>query len=321
MNENELDGRIVAARPSVPEGDRTEDAAHSRAESLLRAEIARAGERLSPRLARRRRLVLRGALAFAVTAAAVLIGLDLGLSDNGSKGGPGPAAASTLKQFANLVAGAPVRPLQAGQYYYVRTVSGSGLSALKTSNGGYSNAAAEEIWIGSDGSGRVLAPGGVDERYSPEKPIPLLRFQGVALDYEGLLALPGEPKALLRWLERQTRGDGPEAQDMQLGMIAELLGRAPAPPKLRAALYRLIDGFSGLKAEGRVRDPLGRSGIGFKRHMGGCKLQPEATCDWEIILDQKTGGLLASRRFLSNGGPNWEATAESGVVDSLLARP
>jgi hypothetical protein len=319
MSENEFESGIAAARPSVPEGDQTEEAARSRAESLLRAEITRTGERHRP--ARRRRLALRGALAFVVVAAAVLIGLDLGLFGKESKSGPGVAAAATLKQFANLVARAPNEPLRAGQFYYVRTISGSGLTAQKTSAGGYSNAAAEEIWIGSDGSGRVLAAGGVDERYSPGKPIPLLRFQGVDLDYQGLLALPTEPKALLRWLERQTKGDGPEAQDMQLGMIAELLGRAPAPPKLRAALYRLIDGFSGVRSEGRVRDPLDRTGIGFKRHMDGCKLQPEATCDWEIILDQETGGWLASRRFLSNGGPNWEATVESGIVDSVSERP
>ena len=319
MNEKELESRIAGARPSVSEGDQTEEAAGARARSLLRAEIAQASERHRP--VRRRRLVLRGALAFALVAAVVLIGLDLGLPGGGSKNGLPPATAATLKQFANLVAGAPDEPLQAGQYYYLRTVSGTGLKALKASAGGYSNAAAEELWIGSDGSGRVLAAGGFDERYNPRKPIPLLRFQGVDLDYQGLLALPTDPKALLRWLERQTKGDGPEAQDTQLAMIAELLGRAPAPPKLHAALYRLIDGFSGVKAEGRIRDPLGRVGIGFKRHMDGCKLQPEATCDWEIILDQKTGGWLASRRFLSNGGPNWQATVETGIVGSVSARP
>jgi hypothetical protein len=319
MNEKESDRRVGEARPSVPEGDQIEQAAHARARSLLRAEIAQASARRRP--ARGRRLALRGALVFAVAAAIVLVGLDLGLPGGKSKNGLPPAAAATLKQFANLVAGAPNEPLRTGQYYYLRSVSGSGPKALKIGTGGYSNAAAEELWIGSDGSGRVLAAGGFDERYSPGKPIPLLRFQGVRLDYQGLLALPSEPKALLRWLERQTAGDGPEAEDTQLAMIAELLGRTPAPPKLRAALYRLIDGFSGIKAEGRVRDPLGRIGIGFKRHMDGCKLQPEATCDWEIILDPKTGGWLASRRFLSNGGPNWEATAAAGIVDSLLARP
>lgn len=318
MNEKELENRIAEARPSVPEGDQTEELARSRAGSLLRAEIAQASRRRRP--ARGRRLALRGAIALAVIAA-VAIGLELGLPGERGKKGPTVAAAATLKQFANLVAGAPNEPLQTGQYYYLRTVSGSGLKALKTSTGGYSNAAEEEIWIGSDGSGRVLAAGGIDERYSAAKPIPLLRFQGVDLDYRGLLALPTGPKALLRWLERQTRGDGPEAQDMQLGMISELLGRTPAPPKLRAALYRLIDGFSGVKPEGRVRDPLGRIGIGFKRHMDGCKLQPEATCDWEIILEQKTGGLLASRRFLSNGRPNWQATVETGIVSSLKKRP
>ena len=317
MNKKKLESRIARARPGVPEDDPTEQAARARAGSQLRAEIAQASERRSPRAPRR--LVLRGALAFALVAA-VVIGLELGLPGAGSKSGPRPAAAATLKQFANLVAGAPNKPLQAGQYYYVRTISGSGLKALKSA-GGYSNAATEETWIGSDGSGRVLAAGGIDQRYRPGKPIPLLRFQGVQLDYRGLLALPTEPKALLRWLERQTAGDGPEARDVQLAMIAELLGRTPAPPRLRAALYRLIDSFSGVKAEGRVRDPLGRVGFGFKRHLDGCKLQPEATCDWEIILDQKTGACLASRRFLSNGGPNWEATVETGVVGSVLARP
>lgn len=320
MNEKEIDNRIAEARPAVPEGDQTEELARSRAGSLLRAEIAQASERR--RSAPRRRLALRGALALAVLAA-VVVGLELGLPGGGGKNGTPVANASTLKQFADLVADAPDAPLELGPglYYYVRTISGSGLEAVTVSTGGYSNAATEEVWIGSDGSGRVLSPGTSAERYSPSKPIPLLRFQGVELDYQGLLALPTEPKALRRWLARQTAGDGVEAQDVQLGMIAELLGRTPAPPKLRAALYRLIDSFSGVKAEGRVRDPLGRVGIGFKRHMDGCKLQPEATCDWEIILDQKTGGWLASRRFLSNGGPNWEATVETAVVLSPTQRP
>ncbi|MHB8060929.1 MAG: CU044_5270 family protein [Gaiellaceae bacterium] len=318
MNEKELDQRIAETRPYVPEGDQTEELARSRAGSLLRAEIAQADQR--HRKAPGRRLVLRGALALAAVAA-VVIGLELGLPGEGGKKGPPVAAAATLKEFANLVAAGPSKPLKPGQYYYLRTVSGSGLKALKTGAGGYSNAVAEEIWIGSDGSGRVLSPGAAPERYSSGKPMPLLRFQGVKLDYRGLLALPANPKALLRWLERRTVGDGPEAQDVQLGMISELLGRTPAPPKLRAALYRLIGSFSGVKTEGRVRDPLGRIGFGFKRHMDGCKLQPEATCEWEIILEPKMGSWLASRRFLSNGGPSWSATVESGVVNSLHARP
>jgi hypothetical protein len=318
MNEKDFERRIAETRPPVPEDDRTEQRARSRAGSLLRAEIAQAGERR--RSLRGRRFVLRGALAFAAIAA-VAIGLELGLPGGGGKKGPAPATAATLEEFANLVAGAPNEPLRPGQYYYVRSLSGGGLTALKTSAGGYTNAAAEEVWIGRDGTGRVLSPGAPAERYGPSKPIPLLRFQGVNLDYQGLLALPTDPKALLRLLERQTAGDGAEARDVQLGMISELLGRTPAPPKLRAALYRLIDGFSGVKAEGRVRDPLGRVGIGFKRHMNGCKLQPEATCDWEIILDQKTGNWLGSRRFLSNGGPNWTATVETGIVGSVIERP
>jgi hypothetical protein len=202
----------------------------------------------------------------------------------------------------------------------VRTLAGSGPNAVKTSTGGYRGAAEEELWIGADGSGRTLS-GGQDERYSPSRPIPLLRFQGVNLSYQGLLSLPTAPRVLRRWLERRAVGSGPEFLDIQLAVIAELLGRTPAPPKLRAALYRVIGGFTGVRAEGEVRDPLGRVGFGFKRHMNGCKLQPEATCDWEIILDRKSGAWLASRRYLSNGGPNWEATVETGIVSSLLERP
>ncbi len=321
--------RVAKARPPVPEGDETELRARSRARSLLRAEIAQASERHRP--SRRRRLVVRGALVAIVAAAVTLIGLDLGLPGKAGKGGPAPAAAATLKQFANLVAGAPDEPLQPGQYYYLRTLTGSGRSALKTSTGGYRNAAEEELWIGTDGSGRTLS-GGVDERYRPTltvdngngpepKLMPLLRFQGVDLSYRGLLSLPTQPSALLRWLQSQTKNDGPEKQDVQLAMIAELLGRTPAPPALRATLYRVIDGFPGTRSEGRVRDPLGRVGVGFVRHMAGCKLQPEATCAWEIILDPDTGNWLASRRTLSNGGPNWVATVATGIVTSVLERP
>jgi hypothetical protein len=318
MKDKDSTDRLAAARPSIPEGDPVEEQARSRARSLLRAEMAAAAERRSP--PRRRRLVLRGALVFAVLAAATLIGLDLGLPGKSSKVGPQVASASTLEQFARLVAAAPSKPLQPGQYYYLKVLSGSGLEAVKSSSGAYQNAAEEEIWIGADGSGLVLSPG-YAQRYSAADPMPMLRFQGVELDYRGLLALPTEPKALERWLARESSGNGPETQDVELVMIGELLGRTPAPPKLRAALYRLIDSFPSTRAEGRVLDPLGRKGMGFERHMAGCKLQPEATCDWEIILDQKTGNLLASRRFLSNGGPNWEAVVKTGIVSLLKKRP
>jgi hypothetical protein len=90
---------------------------------------------------------------------------------------------------------------------------------------------------------------------------------------------------------------------------------------LAAALDGVIDGFAAMRSEGRVRDLLDRLGIGFGREMAGCKLQPEATCAWEIILDPDTGSWLASRRTLSNGGPNWDATVATGIVASVLERP
>jgi hypothetical protein len=315
MTEKSFEDRIAAARPNGTEGDEIEVNARSRAHSLLRAEIARTNERSLT--AGRRRFVLRVAFAVAALAALTLIGLDLGLPGRADKSGPTIAVAATLEQFAQLVAGAPNEPLQSGQYYYVQTLTGSGERATRSPSG-KPNGQAEEIWIGTDGSGRVLTPGpyGQDEHYGPD-----LTVDNVHLTYAGLLALPIRPLALRRWLQMKAKGAGPEVVDVQLGMIAELLGRTPAPPALRAALYRVLNDFAGIKPEGRVRDPLGRSGVGFKRHMAGCELQPEATCDWEIILDPKTGNWLADRRYLSNGGPYWEATVESGVVDSMFERP
>ena len=84
MKENEQHRDLIAeARPLVPENDEVEAQAHSRASSLLRAEIVRAGEQRMPFSSRR--LVLRGALAFALVAVVTLIGLDLGLPGHTGK--------------------------------------------------------------------------------------------------------------------------------------------------------------------------------------------------------------------------------------------
>jgi hypothetical protein len=64
------------------------------------------------------------------------------------------------------------------------------------------------------------------------------------------------------------------------------LAEVPANPAVRATAFRLLSGLPDLTALGRVRDPLGRTGVGIGNSRFGNPGQ-------ELIIDPVTGSLLA----------------------------
>ncbi|GAA3935583.1 hypothetical protein GCM10023085_16220 [Actinomadura viridis] len=83
---------------------------------------------------------------------------------------------------------------------------------------------------------------------------------------------------------------------------AQLLLDVPVTPKVRAAAYRMLAGLPGVRSLGRLKDPLGRPGVGVA--------MPEARSDGSIlerqlIIDPGTGLLLADQEIVIRPGGSW----------------
>ncbi|MFD7865816.1 hypothetical protein [Streptomyces sp. NPDC059783] len=76
--------------------------------------------------------------------------------------------------------------------------------------------------------------------------------------WKGLDTLPTAPDALRRALSAGARGSAADEQTVR--QAGTLLTDAPAPPRLRAALYRVMAGTPGAKVTEGVKDAAGRTG-------------------------------------------------------------
>jgi hypothetical protein len=89
--------------------------------------------------------------------------------------------------------------------------------------------------------------------------------------------------------------------------------RSPLPPRLAAALYRVIARLPEMRLIGATRDPLGRPGVAVAFLGGGGKGHAE------LIFDRGTGAYLAERQVSASGGvDSWQAIENAAVVRSPL---
>jgi hypothetical protein len=92
------------------------------------------------------------------------------------------------------------------------------------------------------------------------------------------------------------------------------LAEVPAKPAVRAAAFRLLSGLPDLTALGRVRDPLGRTGVGIGNSRFGNPGQ-------ELILDPATGSLLVFEDLSRVDGhvtvTYYEALVDSGWTNNV----
>lgn len=120
------------------------------------------------------------------------------------------------------------------------------------------------------------------------------------LRYAQLLRFPHDPQTLFK----------PPAAN-ELNEIGQAFQYAPLPPAARSALVHLLAGIGGVQHLGTVRDPLGRSGVGFAitvpagalpgavvRHPGVPLRQRT-----ELIFDPTTDALLATEDVLLQASP------------------
>jgi hypothetical protein len=200
-------------------------------------------------------------------------------------------------------------------YLYTRTES------LRRATGGDADEVwtiqqleAEQFWIASDGSGRLLSsvgrvrfPGPRDRaRWEAAEHPPVPRrisdrlFAAGELDIsDGMTALPARSDALLTELRSRVEGGLPEDVDVFV-QIAELLAAGDASPELRSALFRAASELPGIELLGETRDPIGRAGVGVEM-----TYTDNGAAVSEIMIFDPTTSRLLAREVVLRARASW----------------
>ena len=232
----------------------------------------------------------RSRIAAAVAAVALVALVGSGVLPLGAQ--PDPAAAAALNRAADIAA---AQPAGSGVGYRHTKSEGAYLSGVGGDadhpDGIWALVPVErEIWIGPDGSGRLIesrgepiwfgpadeaawvaagAPdllGGQDSdtrfgptppNFEPGTPQP---WPG-SLHYEDLDALPTDVGALRAVIDARAAAGGGATDYQRFSIVGDLLRETVGTPQLRAALYRVAAGLGGVELIGSVTDRAGRTGI------------------------------------------------------------
>jgi hypothetical protein len=326
--------RLALARPDPdPDPER-------RGRVLTRA-LARPAIGAAPAIPRRRRqmrLAVLPAGVLAAAAVALLAAQLLQLAASGRESSPTASARSILLAAAVQAERAPA---EAGRYWHVSARVAMLLpDGLDRTHHTFTDAPGqrwrlypyqEDSWYASSASDRS-----VDLRQGDTVwPDCAAGLRGIdwwsrTLSVTQLQQLPADPARLHALLLDAVRGVVPgapargseaEAQDV-LSLAATLLD-APVAPDVRAAAYRVMASVPGTRSLGRVRDPLGRPGIGlaFSSPTGDARSYPWRRSE-EVVIDPATGTLLAtedvaaSSRDVRAGTPTYyRAVIAAGWTD------
>jgi hypothetical protein len=271
----------------------------------------------------------RARLAVASGAVAAAVAVTLALPALLPGGAASAEAARVLRRLAGVAADQPPQPPPApGQYVYTRSrgfqtylyVTGRGLSNIA-----FRQWATREVWIGPDGSGRLLESRGDPEFLSAQdraawvaagRPVldPTGRttddaFGPGGLHFLDLSGLPTDPQELLAVIEEREIVGGPEGDWETFVIVGDLLRETYAPPALRAALYEVAANLPGVEYVGVVQDDLGRRGVAVASTHGGVR--------HELIFDPETARLLGERQVMVDPGETGlevGAAAQAGTV-------
>jgi len=161
----------------------------------------------------------------------------------------------------------------------------------------------EKAWrqTGKPSSWEVDADGGTVTLSSKKRPWahdgprePAVHVGRAVLTPDELDDLPTDPAKLETFLlDPKIQGEvltGQKADGRLFDAAATLLTEAPASPKLRAALYRVLADIASVRTTEEVTDPLGRTGTA----VGVTRTAPDmGAYEDRLIIDEATGTLLA----------------------------
>jgi len=251
MDELMLLGEFRSNTPG-PSVDETADA-----RDLLFAAIAGARTRRAPRpghqaavkgpWASRARLLAIAVSCAAVAAIAAAVVVAPGQRTTHAEHGPTAlTAAYVLRKAASAAAG---QRADHGRFFVSE-------SEYIDPGNGRDAPAKRIIWIGNGAAGRLVESGPV----GGTAPIPPgISFGRRTITWAQLLRLPTAPGRLLAAIARASRNTGQPPLQADFGTIVGLLFESPAPPALRAALFRAASRLAGVKLVVDARDLIGRA--------------------------------------------------------------
>lgn len=268
----------------------------------------RGTERHESRLRRRPLLAIGGTVGLAA-AAAVAIALSVDFGDGGDGGSPvvtpTPATAqAVLVDLARRARAQPDAMPAPGQLFYVRSLT------TRLQGGKPASAATTEVvtfdrrvWSSPTEPGRLyetaitsqpLTGGKVTRMGNPDAPQATAATGGytigrIRLTRAQLLRFPTAPAAIVA----RMRHAQPHARTADLFEgIGDALREAPAPPALRAGLYRALASLPGVQLLGRTHDGRGRAAVAIG--LDGA----DGSTRTDLLLDPRTAEMLAERETL-----------------------
>ncbi|MEU2021960.1 CU044_5270 family protein [Streptomyces sp. NPDC016469] len=226
------------------------------------------------RFGRRRVFALAAAVAAVAVGVAVLPVTDVG--------GDGPAASASASEVFTSMAG----HITISDKYNAQTITDAyWKTTIRTwVEGG--RAHTDDIYLGRD---KVVIKTHNGRTVTKENPNGTSWQVGAGqIGWDDLNTLPTRPDALRRTLAAGAKGSAAEQTVRQAG---ELLTGAPASPRLRAALYRVLADTPGAVVTEGVKDAMGRTGtrISWKWKE---KLPAHSAHDPNWIVQPSTGRLL-----------------------------
>jgi hypothetical protein len=291
---------------------------------------------------RGRRPAMLGGLMLASLCVVVAIALLATSFIPGSPTRPTSAAAATLARLAGVAAAQPpTDPPGPGQYQYTESESTYQDCYEDRPSYCYNVPQQRQLWLGADGSGRILETIGTPSFVTPADHAAWVAHGSPAVstapsdttfgphtlsDGPGdLSTLPTDPAQLGALLSARKIEGGPPGSAEDFVQIGDLLRETDASPALRSALYQVAEGIAGVHFLGTVTDHAGRSGIGIGR-------VNDAGEEFEYIFDPRTSALLGEEDVATrpNAGYqgatagtvlNWAVYLSSGIVGSLSGTP
>jgi hypothetical protein len=308
----------------------------------------RAGHGGRPGRGARRRLVR---VVAGLTAAAAAVALVITLLAPGGHGrkdvaGPRPSAgprpttvAGALGALSLVADRQPLEPAPGpGQFEYTKSTSLNWIDTYNSPTTSYNVSYTErrQIWIGSDGSGRIvetysnpqlgslkdragwiaagrpsLAVAPTDSTFGPGQ---------LSVGPPHLNQLPDDPAKLAALLEARKIEGGPKGPAEDFVQVGDMLREDYVRPALRAAIFTVAKRIPGVLLLGTVTDQDGRSGIGLAYVSAWPALREIGKS--VLIFDPKTSKLIAEETFVTHTktGKNsltaWTDYLKSGVVNS-----
>jgi hypothetical protein len=277
---------------------------------------------------RRRRLALAALTAAALTAASAAVVLAI------TPGSPPRSETTAAALLARVALTAARQPAAAsagpGQYLYVQTIEGQRISGGLLSRPATSGICVQtiQVWAAPDGSGRAVAsaPAGQCSVGTPSQTFP----KGHKIDwsvYPRAADLPADPAALEQFIARHFSGGHRDA-----AAAFEFGGtflQSGAPPRVRAALYHMIESLPGIESLGPMTDKLGRHGIGVGLTQYGVRDVLIFDPSTSAVLEREGIAVSPSQipvspgdaKFRVNEVINYTVYKASGVVNSITTVP